>query len=184
MPEPNQDHSTLEEVPAHPREDHGDGNVLDFSGQLAVWTWITFFLATFLLYKYAWKPILTALDKREEGIQKSLDDAERIQAELTQLDDKKKEVLQEANNQAKEIVAGARKGATEAARVIENKAKEEAQIMLTNARREISAETNKARAVLRKESSELAVNLAGKIIGENLDDERNRKLTQKFIEEL
>ena len=55
---------------------------------------------------------------------------------------------------------------------------------MENARREISEAENSARAQLREESADVAIALAGKIIGENLDDEKNRSLVSKMIGEI
>ena len=63
-------------------------------------------------------------------------------------------------------------------------AKEDAQIVVENAQREIRTIREKAEASLKRESAEMAITLASKIIGENLDDERNRNLTDKLISEL
>ena len=147
-------------------------------------TLFTFFALLAVLYKFAWKPILNALDQREESIRKSLEEAKHIQEELAKIDGKRKQMLAEAEMQAKDILAQSRRGATEASRIIHEKAKEEAHILLENIRREIKEETEKAQAVLRKESASIAVTLASKLIEKNLDEEENRKLIDQFIREL
>lgn len=144
-------------------------------------TLVTFFLLLAVLYKFAWKPILSALDKREDEIRKSVEEAARIKAELEKISEERAKVLREAEAKSKEILAESRKGAVEAAKVIQEKAKEEAGILLENARREIKDETEKAQALLRKESAHLAVGLAAKLIQENFDDEKNKKLIDDFI---
>ena len=175
---------TVAEVPAGAHEEHGPPKVIDLSGQLAVWTWVTFAFFCVLLYKVAWKPILAGLDVREDKIRRSVDDAERIRLELAQLDETKQGLLDEAENEAKDALAQARKAAREAARVIEGQAKEEARIQAENAERQIKAAREKAQARLQRESAELAVALAGRLIGEELDEAKSRDLTDRLIEEL
>ena len=89
-----------------------------------------------------------------------------------------------ADVKAKEILSEARKGAIEVAKVIEHKAREEAKILLENAVREINEEKQKAQAELKQVSAQLAIDLAGKLIEENLDDKKNRELVNRMIKDL
>ena len=162
----------------------GGHNPMAVDFGMAIVVWVCFILLCLILYKFAWKPILTGLDKREETIRKALEDAEQAAAELAKIGDSRATIIAEADTKAKEIVATARKAAVEGARVIENKAKEESQILLENATREINAAREKAEARLRYESAELAIGLASKLIGENLDDAKNRALTDRLIADI
>lgn len=177
--------ATIEVQPhGHAAEAHAASINLNPSPTMVVLTWVTFGIMALVLYKVAWKPILAGLDKREESIRKSIEEAEQVRRQLDEIEAKRSSIIHEADQQAKEIVNASRKAAHEAARIIEGKAKEESQILLENATREIGAAQEKAQAALRKESAELAVSLAGKLIGENLDNERNRTLTDRLIHEL
>lgn len=147
-------------------------------------TWVTFFLLLAVLYKFAWKPILNILDEREESIRKSLEDVDRIKNELEGLDAKCTQLIAEADRKATEAIGRSRKAAKEAANIIENKARQEAQISLENALRDIKEETQKARVKLREESAQIAVGLAGKLIEENIDADKNRSLINSFIKKL
>lgn len=170
------------EVPAAPGDGaHGQPGVMDLSGKMVGLTWITFLLMTVILYKVAWKPILQGLQKREDTIRKSLEEAERIRAELASIGEKHDRIIGEADEKAREIVETARQAAVEAAAVIENKAREEAQILIENSRREIRAAHEKAVTSLRKESADLAIDLARRMIGESLDEARSRKLADQLI---
>jgi F-type H+-transporting ATPase subunit b len=178
-------HTTVE-VPASGEAHGGDptADLLKPDPILIGLTWLTFALLAIILYKVAWKPILAALDKREQDIRKAIEDAARTREELAQIDAKRRDILGEADAKAKEIVDTARKAAVDAAQAIESKAREEAQILIQNAQREISAAETRALAALRKESADMAVNLARKIIGANLDAERSRRVTDEFIQKL
>ena len=159
-------------------------NLVGINKQMVLWTWVTFGLVLVVLYKFAWKPILAALDEREKGIRDSVENAEKIRTELEQVEGKREKLIKEADDKAKEIITTARKAAVEASKVIENKAKEEANILLENANREIKASKEKAEATLRRDSAELAIALAGKLIGKNLDDTKNRALTEQLISKI
>ena len=147
-------------------------------------TWVTFILVTFILYKVAWKPILEALDKREETIRKSQEEAAQIREELRKMEDSRRKTQAEADNQARDIIAAARRAAEDAGRVIEEKSRKEAQILVENAERDIGKAREKAIAALRKESADLSIALAGKLIGANLDDKKNRAMVDKLIERM
>lgn len=180
-----QETSAQVEVPAGAgHEGHEQPSVLSVSPQLMGLTWITFGLMLFVLYKKAWKPILAGLDKREADLRKAVDDAARIRDELAAMDEKRRAIIAQADGQAKQIVDAARQAATDAATVIENKAREEAQILVENAQREIRAAHEKAVTSLRRESADLAIDLARRVIRDNLDEARSRKLTDQLIQNI
>jgi len=147
-------------------------------------TWVTFFALLAILYKFAWKPILTALDNREEMIRRSVEDAEKIRLQLAKASEDCKKLLDEAQDKAKTIVDQSRKAAVEAAKVIDQKTRDEVQILLENATSEIKAAKEKAQAELREESVQIAINLAGKIVQENFDNNKNREFVNRLLKQL
>ena len=164
----------------------GDGGPLEkvISLSMFILFLIVFVVAGLLLKKYAWEPILNALEEREGNIAQSLENAEKIANEMEKLDETCAARIAEADDQSKAIIVEARKGAGEAARVIEDKAREEAQILMENARRDIGTEQAKAQAELKSESTDLAVELASKILGDNLDEDKSRKLADQIIDQI
>jgi len=175
-----------ETIEVHPHEEQGHGSPGLFSPDvtMVLLTWVTFFLLLAILNKVAWKPILQLLDEREKSIRESLENADKIKVEMANLQETRDEVLAKAELKSKESIEQSRKAAVEAAKVIEHKAREEAKILLENAQREIKAETENAQAALREESSRIAIELAGKLIEENLDTEKNHELINRITKEL
>ncbi len=171
------------EQSAHDTDSH-EGGPTFVDGQMLILVWVVFGLMAAILGKLLWKPVIQALDDRAQKIDQSIDNAERIESELASVEGQRKEIIAEADTKAKEIIETARRAAVDGARTIESKAREEAQIMFENASREINAVRDKAQASLRRESAEVAIALAGKIIDENLDNEKNRALTEKLISEI
>ena len=173
------------EVPAG---GHGDGHakpgVMDVSILMMFWTWLTFGILAYILYKYAWNPILASLDSREASIRKSVEEAEEIKQKLEEIDSTRNSIIEQADGMAKDIVTLSRKAGMEAERVIQEKAKVEASILMENAKREIQAAEEKAAAELKRQSVDSAIFLAGKLIGENLDTVKNRALTDQLIEKI
>ena len=180
VPEPA---AAKQEIPvaAGKREQRSE---MDVSGSMILLTWATFLLAFIILYKLAWKPILAALDKRENDIRRSLDEAAKARDETVKMQEKQARMIAEADDKARAIIEESRKAAEEISRGIEVKAKEDARFLVEEARRDIEESVNKARSVLRRESASLAVELAGKLVRENMNTARNRELADKLVREL
>ena len=171
------------EVPAG--ESHGSSpNVMDVSAQMVVLTWITFGLLALVLYKVAWKPILNVLDMREKSIRDALEQAEKARAEAGATEARNRELLQAAEREAQKLVAEARTAAQETARIVQEQAEQKSKSLVADARREIDTATEQARVTLRKETTELAIALAGKVIAANMDTDRNRALVRDLEKEI
>ena len=157
---------------------------MDVSGTMALLTWVTFIIATYLLYRIAWKPILTALDKREQTIKKSLDEAEKMQAQTAAAEEKRQQMLSNAETEAQRIVAEARQTAVVVSATLQDQARVEARTLIANAEREIQLATEKAVTQLRRESAALAVDLAGRLVRETVSPERKQQLVDVLLKEL
>jgi F-type H+-transporting ATPase subunit b len=177
-------HGSHAEADGHGGDHHGGMSIDEVNSGIAVLMWITFIFVLLVLHRLAWKPILALLDQRETKIREAVEKADKIQQDLSEIEGKRAALIAEADEKAKEIVAAAREAAKEAAHAIEQKARSEAQILTENAQREIKAAEEKAAANLRKESAELAVALAGRLLSENLDTEKNRQLIDGLINEV
>jgi F-type H+-transporting ATPase subunit b len=177
-------HAAVETHGTHADHESHGGGPLSVEWPMFFWFLAVFLIAGWILKKFAWQPILDGLEKRENDIRASIENAERVRQELAELDERRRVSLAEADAKAKEILDAARKAAVEAARVIEHKARDEANILLDNARREVKTATESARAVLRREASEVAVGLAGKILRDQLDADRARALNERLLQEL
>jgi len=147
-------------------------------------TWGTFFALLFILHKFAWKPILAALKRREDYIRKSLEEADKIKAQLAEVEAAKGKILDEAKERANTIIEQSRKVGNELAGQIEQRAKKNAQEILSSAHQEIEGERERVRNALKKESVQTAVSLAEKILKENLDMEKNRDLINQAIKDV
>lgn len=174
------------EVAPHGASGHGEASpsLLNVSGPLMALTWLTFLIVVVVLYKVAWKPILMALEQREAAVRKSIADAERARAELEQIESRSRKAIADAHAEGQAIVQSARASAAALTAATEEKARQEAQTMVAAARREIEGATERARAALRAETADLAVELAGRVVRENMDSARNRGLVEKLIQEI
>ncbi len=176
--------SNYTEIPAGEENTHAEQGFFAPDVTMVLLTWVTFFLLLGILYKFAWKPILAALEIRENTIRKSLEDVEHIKVEMARLDEKCAKIVSGAEQKASDIIGRSQRVAKDTATIIEDKAREEAKILLENALRDIGEETQKAQMILREESAQLAVDLAGKLIEENMTTKKNQTLINKFIKNI
>lgn len=151
---------------------------------LAFWTLLTFLTLLFILGKYAWGPILAALDAREKGIQDNIDDARRQRDEAEALLAEYREQLAEGRRHAQAMVAEGREAADALRKELEAKAREESRTMLANARREIAREREAAVEAVRRESVDVALAVASRLLSERLDSQRDRQLAMDYIDDL
>ena len=151
---------------------------------MIVLTWVAFIALLIILHKYAWKPILSALQAREDDIRQAVETAEKAKQELAKIQETREQILAEATAKSKELIEQSRHAAVEAAKVVERKNREEAKILIENAQREIKAEVERAQAELKAVTAEVAISIASKLIEENLDNEKNRKLVSQLMREI
>ena len=163
----------------------GSGDAyMNVSFPMMFMTWGVFLVTAFILYRLAWRPILHRLEHREEKIRKSLEDAEKARQDAAAAEARCREILAQAETQARVVVENGRTTAEQLARSIEARAHEDAVRMTEAAKREIESATARAQATLRRETADLAVAIAGKVLRENLDTERNRALSARLAEKL
>jgi F-type H+-transporting ATPase subunit b len=168
----------------HGAEGAAEPSLFDINTGLSFWTLIVFAGLLFLLGRFAWGPILAAVEAREKGIQSALDQAAARQAEAEKLLDEHRRQLADARRQAGEILAEGRAAGDRLQKQMEEKARAEAQGIVERARQDIERERDAAIEALRKESVELALAAASRLIYENLDQAKDRRLVERFLDEV
>lgn len=149
-----------------------------------VWTAIVFLALLSILWKFAWGPILGAVEAREQGIQSKLDEAANRNEEAAKLLAEHKEQLADARRQANELIAEGKAAGDHVRREIEEKARSEAQGIIERARAEIEREKDAAIAELRRESVDLALAAATRLMQEKLDQDKDRVLVERYLSEM
>ena len=162
----------------------GGGGLYDINVGLSTWTLIVFAGLFLVLSKYAWAPILTAVDAREKGIQSALDEAAQHNADAAKLLEEHREQLADARRQSNELIAEGKAAGELVRKDIEEKARAEGQAILDRARMEIERERDAALDTLRKESVDLALAAASRLISENLDQAKDRELVERYLSKL
>jgi len=157
-----------------------------FAGNVgnALWTLIIFVIVVVVLGKFAWGPVLSLLQEREEFIHKSLSDArrDREEAEARLRDYAGK--LQSAQAEAVGIIESARKDAERLREELRTKARSEADTMIRNAERQIELQTSRALQQIRQEAVDLSVNIASKLLQRNITKEDNEKLIADALKQM
>lgn len=155
---------------------------LQFRIDTLIFSLLIFVLLVLLLAKYAWKPIMDGLEKREQSIAKDINDAktanEKALSTLAQYENK----LQAARDEASALVAEAKKDAEVAREKILARANEEAQRQREKAVAEIRAARDQAVRELAERSVDSAVSLAGSLVGKELSPTDHQKLIEQSLE--
>lgn len=162
----------------------GGGGILSFNTGFAIWVTITMVIFIYAMGKYAVPYIMDALNEREERIKESLESAEKALERAEQISKDNEKALREAEQKAQKI----RKEAIDEAEMLRarriEKAKEEAEEILERARETIEQEKKRALLELRDEVAKLAVKSASIIIETELDEEKNNKLVDDYIQNI
>jgi F-type H+-transporting ATPase subunit b len=151
---------------------------------LFIWTIVTFLVLLGLLAKFAWGPLLKALDTRQNSIRKSLDDAQQAKQELERLNTESAQIIARARHDADAIITQSRSDGDRLREEIRQKARAEADLIVKNAERQIQLETSRALEQIRHEAVELSVMIASKIIQRNLTKEDNEKLIDEALRQV
>ena len=158
--------------------------ISDFSFGLFFWQTLLFLVLVFILKKYAWKPILNAVKEREESIEQSLKSAEKARAEMKNLQAENETILKQAREEREAILKEARSLRDNMITEAKDTAKDEAEKVITSAREQIENEKMKAIHELKNQVAELSLDIAEKVLRQELKDGDSQKaLIEKSIEE-
>ena len=165
-------------------EEGGGAGLFSINLGLTIWTIVVFLVVLGILAKFGWGPLLGAIEAREKGIQDTLDGAAQAREEAERFLAEHRKQLAEARRHAQEIVAEGREAGQRLRGEIEEKARAEGQSMLERARREVEREKEAAIEALRRESVDLALAAASKLLRRRLDAESDRELVVDYLDQL
>jgi F-type H+-transporting ATPase subunit b len=151
---------------------------------LFIWTIVTFLVLLALLAKFAWRPLLAALEARRALIAKALDDAERTKQELERVQRESGGLLAKARVEAEGILSRSRADADSFREEMRQKAIVDAAAIVKRAEKEIQLETNRAIEQLRRESVELSLAIATKLLQRNVTKDDNVALIDETIKQI
>lgn len=156
----------------------------DVKPGLIIWTWITFIIVAIILRKFAWGPLLSAVDSREKNITNAIESAKRERAEAEKLLAEQKTAIAAARQEAADAVRKTQADMEKFREELMGKARTEADAMKLDAQRAITEERAKAIAEIKGEAVKLSIAIAEKLLNEKLDDAKHQALAQQFVTDL
>ena len=152
---------------------------------LIFWTGLTFLLLLFLLGKFAWKPILSAIKTREKGITDALASAERALNDMRELKAANEGIMNQARNERDAMLKEARETKESIIAEAKQKAQAEADRIMGSTREQIANEKNAAVAELKRQVAVLSIEIAEKILKSELsNDEKQKTLVSNLMKDV
>jgi F-type H+-transporting ATPase subunit b len=149
---------------------------------LVVWTIITFLFLLFILRKFAWKPILGAVEEREDSIKSALASAESARKEMQNLKADNERILNEARAEREGMLKDAREIKTKMIADAKDEAQSQANKMIEQAQTAIESEKKAAMAELRNQVASLSIDIAEKVVRQELSNkDKQLQLVQSML---
>ena len=153
-------------------------------GELGFWSILVFLGLLAVLGRFAWRPLVEAIDAREKHIRDSVQDAERARDQAKALLAEHDKKLAEVQNEVRAILDEARRDAQQTQTEILKQAQSEAQNTRDRAKREIEQARDQALKELFDQAADLATEVAGRIVQRSLNPQDHRDLVQQALNEL
>ena len=141
-----------------------------FSPGLFIIQSVLMLVVIFLMIKFAWKPIISALDEREEGIKNALESAEKAKQEIESISSSNEELLRQTREERDAMLKEAREMKAKMIAEAESNAEAEAAKIIASAKEAIEVEKKEALAELKAEVAQLSISVAEKLLKEELSD--------------
>ena len=151
---------------------------------LIFWTTVVFTLLVLLLKKFAWKPILSAVDQRNQSIKESLAEAEKARTEMSELTANNEKILAQAKLDRDTILKEARDMKNEIIAQAKEQANIEADKLVNSAKDQILNEKMKALTELKNQVADLSIEMAEKILKSELSNsDKQKELVNQALNE-
>ncbi len=159
--------------------------ISEFSFGLFFWQTLIFVGLLLLLKKFAWKPILDAVNERETSIKDALSAAKNARLEMEAIQEDNQRILKEARAEREELLKEARKTSTQLVEQAKDDAKTEAQKIITQAQAAIQNEKRTAIIDLKKQVASISLDIAEKMVHSELENkDKQLKLVDKLLEDI
>ncbi len=148
---------------------------------LIFWTTVSFAILVFVLGKFAWNPILKAVNERELHIEDALNQAKKAREEMAYLKNENEKILQQAREERDAMLKEAREMRNETINKAKEDAKLEAEKIIVSARESIQTEKAAAIADIKNQVATLSIGVAEKVLGKQLSQSENQNA---YVDEL
>jgi len=148
---------------------------------LLIAQFVNFAIVLFVLWKFAYKPVLSHLNERTKKIERGVRDAEEAKKKLEETSEKEKVILSEAKIEAQEIIKRAEAVAVKDAELIIISAKEQSEKISEDAKKSIEREKGRIITEAKNEIAELVITASEKLIREKIDRNKDKEIIEKSI---
>ena len=162
----------------------GDNPLVQPDPGLFIWAILTFLVLAGLLAKFAWRPMLAALDRRRQMVEQAVNDARKAKEDLEYVRQENAKILASARVEAEAIVTRSRADADRLRAEMREKAMADAAVVLRNAERQIQQETAQAMQQIRREAVDLSLAVAGKLLRRNISKQDNEALIADAVRQI
>ncbi|HWB27485.1 MAG TPA: F0F1 ATP synthase subunit B [Chitinophagaceae bacterium] len=142
---------------------------------LIIWTLLAFLIVFFILKKFAWKPILTSLKEREDGIAASISSADKIKAEMALLKSENEALLAKAREERSAMIKEAKETSDKMIADAKQKAKSEYDRIVSEAQQAITQQKNAALTDVKNQVGNLVIEVAEKVLRRELADKKEQE---------
>ncbi len=157
----------------------GKNQLLEINPELVIWTAIVFTFLVFVLWKTAWKPIIEAIDTRNNKIKKDLEYAEKMKTETKRIEEEQQAIMDKAHEESLVVIESLKREGMNFRNEEMTEAREKAEKMLNEVHEQINKAKDEAKDKLRELSLELSIDISKKILNRQVDKEK----ALKYIEE-
>lgn len=159
--------------------------VNDFAYGLFFWQALILIVLILLLRKYAWRPVLNSLDKREQGIKDALDSAEKARLEMKNLQANNEKMKKEAREERDELLKEARQIKEKMIADASGEAEEKANAMIVKAQESIRTEKQAALSEIKAQVANLSIEIAEKVVKKELDNKEDQmRLVDNMLDDV
>ncbi len=144
----------------------------------------TFFIVLWVLRKFAFKPLMAVMDKRQKAIGDGLDAAKQSQTELKAIQDEKQRVMEQAKTEALQMLQATQADAAKLRQQLIDQAQADATALATKTRAELDRQKVQMLAEAKSELADLVVSATEKVIGDQFDAKLSKKLASQAIAEV
>ena len=152
-----------------------------FQTDLALWSFAVFVLLMLLLTRFAWKPIMEGLEKREQGIASTIAATQQAHDDAKRMLESYERRLAEASDEVRGLLEEARRDAEATKQAIVTEARKAADDEQARAKREIGLATDDALSKIAERAGELAVDVAGKFLRQKLSADDQQQLIRDSV---
>jgi F-type H+-transporting ATPase subunit b len=148
------------------------------------WTVVTFIVVLFILGKFVWKPIISAIDEREKSIRDDIEKAHKSREEAEEFITKQKELLEEARKESSAMIEEGKKTAEKVKTDLLEQAKRAEREIVEQGRKKVEQEARIAIQGIKEQAADLAITAAKKLMISSMGEKEQKKLVEDYIKEL